>query len=77
MFWGKSHFQKQKKAPARMLVTVVRSGEAPPDGPFFKIRELANSKLFFVKINEKSMSFIYFALFPLRIGGIGRKAFSI
>ena len=37
---------KKKKAPARMLVTVVRSGEAPPDGRFFKIRELAISKLF-------------------------------
>ena len=38
-----------------MLVTVVRSGEAPPDGRFFKIRELANSKLFLMNIHQDSI----------------------
>ena len=27
----------------------------PPDGPFFKIRELANSKLFLLKIHQNSI----------------------
>ena len=63
----------KKKTLPGSLQTVVRSGEAPQMVPFSKLGNW-QIQIFF---NEKSMNFMNFVLFSLRIGGIGRKAFSI
>ena len=74
---GQKSLSTKKKGPCQDAGHSRPEWGSTPDAPFFKIRELANSKLFFIKINEDSMNFIYVGLFSLRIGGIGRKAFSI
>jgi len=48
----KSLSTKKKGPLPGSLQTVVRSGEAPPDGPFSQIRELANSKHVLMKIHQ-------------------------
>ena len=47
MFWGKLDIKRKKGPLPGSLQTVVRSGEEPPDGRFFKIWELVNSKNIF------------------------------
>ena len=53
-FWQKPLSTKKKRPLPGSLQTVVRSGEAPPDGPFFKNWELANSEKTSMEINHQS-----------------------
>ena len=51
---GACYSGKKKPLPGS-LQTVVRCGEAPPDGPFLKVRELADSKHVLMNIHQNSI----------------------
>ena len=59
------HSKRKKMAPARMPTNSRPEWGSTPRWSLFKIRELANSKLFWSKINQFHGIFIYFGLFPL------------
>ena len=62
MFFDKSdiHKTKKRKAPARKPANSRPESGSTPDGRFFKIRELANSKLFLSEFIKKQwLGFIH------------------
>ena len=69
-FSTKVAFNK-KKTPARKPANSRPEWGSTPRWSLFQNLGTGKFKTFLMKIHQKWMDFIYFALFPLRIGGIG------